>query len=60
MKIKDVYEMADAGTTSVGSGAIAQVERKVSPIKKRDYINIFLTKRKKLRAATNSNDWFKL
>ena len=47
MKLKDIFEDAAAGVTSVGSGAIATVQKRAFPtMMKRDYIALFLKKRK--------------
>ena len=59
MKLKDIFEMAEAGVTSVGFGALAQFEKRITPMRKRDYINIFLNKRK-LARASGKNDWISL
>ena len=47
MKLKDIFEDAEGGVTSVGTGAIAPVQKKAFPqLMKRDYVALFLKKRK--------------
>ena len=50
MLLKKIFETAGSGATSIGSGAIATVPNKTfSTILKREYIALFLRKRKKNR-----------